>query len=517
MMIVIRRPLVSNVKWGVPTGGPAITVEWQTQPTPSFIEGTTTPYPLGQHIANYNAATDTVTLTGLSGGLPVWLQLLGNQLAPDGTQSAGNPWTNLQFRVTRIGAVAPADTGFISGTVDAEEEEEELPAWVPAPGVVAAISLNTMSAVNPGAGVWNPNGNQQRILEAWGSGGFSPHFGPLGAYFVCNGGDQDYWGNEVYVFPLADTTTTVGFFPALTWKRINSPSAAMNGTSSTIDPAFNITWGEHGDGTPAMPHTYDQLEYLPPSAGGGVMGSALLGTKNVAYKTSHFQTAHRCDLDTGVWSRASTNASTMAGDIDSPSWVYYAATNRVYGFPSKVSRPFDSNFYWLDISSGLPGTFASSGVPSRLMPAYACGRVWTEQNRIVLLGNNYTTVPTIMYFTIYNPASPSTEVIPTLVGDAMPAAQAGSFDWVPELGAFFVRSCQAADVQKLWKVTPNPSNPLAGTWTVELITMTGVAVTGFTISGMWKRFSYAGAAGIPCFLWVNSVTGAVYAYRPLGT
>lgn len=388
------------------------------------------------------------------------------------------------------------------------------PAWIPALNEVQAISLNTPSSVTPGNGVWSGLGTQAGVFNGWNSGVFAPNFGPMGAYVVCGGGDADWWGNEVYVFPLAETTTSLGTYPALTWTRINNPSSAMDGTSAATDPQFNTTWYEHGDGTPAMPHTYDQLEYLPPHSGGGTYGSIVLCTKMVAYRTGHNATSHKCNLDTGVWSRASTGASSISLSVDAPSWCWHPRLRKMYGFPAGASGASISNFYYLDFvnrpASGV-GLHGASACTPHTGLGYPCTRYWPSRDVLVQLG--YVS-GTTLGFKVYDPRTLTSGSTPTLVGDALPTSPA-AFDVVNELDVFYVRSCASGDEQKIWKVTPHPTNWLTGNWTVQQITMTGDTVSGFTANGMWKRFSYAPQAR--SFVWCNSVTGAVYAYRPEGT
>ena len=107
------------------------------------------------------------------------------------------------------------------------------------PGEVKAISgpgtdaPNTMSNVMylTSAGEGSRNGGS--YFGNWCSGTYARHDGALGAMVFSNGGDADYWGNEVYKFSI-DTRV---------WSRECARSAAMNGrTKAGDDPNFDETW-----------------------------------------------------------------------------------------------------------------------------------------------------------------------------------------------------------------------------------------------------------------------------------
>jgi hypothetical protein len=129
------------------------------------------------------------------------------------------------------------------------------PEWVRqiAPGTWAAVSLNTLADVNPARDPEaNPNfpgsppwvNNQRAVLDAWNGGALATGFGRKGALIIYGGGHADYYGNEVYAFDLETRL----------WQRLTNPYTT---------PAFPIDEGIWPDGTPSVPHTYDQVDYHP--------------------------------------------------------------------------------------------------------------------------------------------------------------------------------------------------------------------------------------------------------------
>jgi hypothetical protein len=130
------------------------------------------------------------------------------------------------------------------------------PDWVQQiePGTWAAISLNTLSDVDPAKDPeinprhprlppWSPAG-QGPVLNVWNGGVFATSFGASGALLVIGGGHAAYYGNEIYAFDLATRR----------WQRLTNPYPS---------PYFPVTDGIWPDGTPSVPHTYDQVDYHP--------------------------------------------------------------------------------------------------------------------------------------------------------------------------------------------------------------------------------------------------------------
>lgn len=419
---------------------------------------------------------------------------------------------------------------------------KDLSGSVPPPGNVAAISgtshledLNPVKAgwgltptpPYPGGCVYSGVGRGSRgnasafraVMGAWGSGCFAYDCGPLGAYVIASGGDGDWWGNDVYIFPFAEITTAGRRkLPALRWSYLNRPSVAMDGSDHGSDPYFNGIWGEHGDGTPVMPHVYDQMEYLSASLGGGPKGAMLLPTKFIAYRTGKWNNAHRFDIDASAYSRASTGNTNFGVHVDQPSWVFDSNRKRYYGFESGGSSLNMSQVRVLDFRAGSGvGVFGGVGVPAHKAVPEAVSRYWAAKDLVLVLGLDVASggVAVGAKLHVYNPASWGAPLVATLTGDAIPPRYRLTFDLCTDSGDWYVRSSAGGDEQSLWRITP-PANPLAGgQWVVTKITMGGAAVVGSVGQGLWKRFFYH--KGIKCFVWCSTTTSPVYAYRPVGT
>jgi len=119
MLVSVRANNIKRVKWRTPTPG-GVTVSWASNPTPSFVAGSTTPYVISGFVDTYLAATDSISLAPGSAALPTGISLsgIGASLTAGGNQVAGS-YTGIKFRVTRIGAATPADTELITIVVNA--------------------------------------------------------------------------------------------------------------------------------------------------------------------------------------------------------------------------------------------------------------------------------------------------------------------------------------------------------------------------------------------------------------
>jgi hypothetical protein len=374
----------------------------------------------------------------------------------------------------------------------------KLPDWAPRPGTVAAINLNTLSDVDP-----CPRRNcsysgvlgQAGVLAAWNSGAYAPEYSTHGGYVVRGGGDADYWGNETYAFDL-DTRL---------WKRITQPSEVEAGRGVISDPLECL----HADGRLGSPHSYDAYVYRPPALGGGPKGSLFIA-QTTFVKNSHTSSrAWTIDLATGSEERFTLNRPALPSS-HLPTCCLDPVRQRVW-----LRRWAMANAVWY---TDLAPSGASYRVWSRVsVPASNCAGYPVSLHYPVhdlwLIADNRGSAagPFVLHaYRLANLALP--RVTLEVHGDLTLADVGIGFAFVPESNAFFLRSSNAADPQKVWKLTPPSGNPLAEPWTLKEIRMAGASVAEGTHRGYYKRFCYA--SKIRCLIWTSSRTGAVYAYRP---
>jgi len=384
------------------------------------------------------------------------------------------------------------------------------------PGEVKAISgpgtdaPNTMSNVmylTP-AGEGSRNGSS--YFGNWCSGAYARHDGASGAMVFSNGGDADYWGNEIYKFSI-DTRV---------WSRECARSGAMNGrTKAGDDSNFDETWGEHTTpgGTPppqpGVPHSYDQIEYLPPKLGGGAKGSFMFCTRTIVYRYRRFSHPHVFDLNAKKWRRGSATPGIVGfGASDAPTWCFDSSRNRFWGLMGGASGVRNEVLRYLDFSSetGL-ATSGSLAMPSFLSPGYPTSRYWPKGDLLLVIGVSEGVV-TLLSASL-DPAGKKGFSAVRLSGAKLPVDSQGyGLVYCDDMDCFFVRTA-SGHRQKIWRITPPESRSTQGTWAVEEITMRGGLVDGKdNPQGMWKRFMYV--PPLKCLMWVDDIKGAVYAYRP---
>lgn len=213
-----------------------------------------------------------------------------------------------------------------------------------APGTWAPVSTNTMAdvdpeddpAVNPNypnSAPWHGIEGQSAVTDDWNGGALAMHYGEKGSLLTWGGGHQGYYGNEIYAFDLASCT----------WHRVSDPYAG------NID--FPYADGIFPDGTPVPPHTYDQIEYHPPT-------NSLLVLRTMANNVpENVPVAAMFSFDTRSWRRSPRNSESHHS---SGGFSAYDAARDVFwaegGSGTTAFTRFDPN---VDHGDGTFGSFTN--------------------------------------------------------------------------------------------------------------------------------------------------------------
>lgn len=378
-----------------------------------------------------------------------------------------------------------------------------LPAWVPPLNTVKAINLNTLASVGrpqplPGDPLQAP---LKGVITAWNSGCYSPDYGSLGAYVVAGGGDGDYKGNEVYVYEL-DTQT---------WVRKGTPTATIPGSG------YTDTFGEYPDGQPAPPHTYGASLYLPPSLGGGPKGSLLWPVSAFYYQQRSSGWAHRFDLDSGIWNRASTNASPSSGGTAFEShWAFDSFRNRYLGMPTSASAAL-ARIYTLDNWSNSRGFHSYTSTETFRPGQDASSDICPELDAWVVYGKDEFN--TLGLFAYDLATANYTKYSITLSGDTIPPILAGAgIAWCEDNRKLYLMNPAPLYEQIIYEITPPKTNWRTNAWVVRRIIMSGdtcASVDQAHENGMWQRFRYVSKIG--SLVWCTGINNPVYAYRVVGS
>ena len=374
----------------------------------------------------------------------------------------------------------------------------------------------TLKAVETANSFLSQNGNLAgweyafgKIVDDYSGGVFNPYWGPMGAMVFHGGGHSATFDNSVVILDFND----------LTFKRLSNPTPSANGANwistsglpQNIDPAFNVTYCEYGDGQPGSAHTYDTLAILPPADGGAPCGSLIRVASFAVHVNMSRNTgwAHRFDFEStamrdGKWMRWSVNG--VAGNLSPGACSAYDSRRKRFWWTSSLSS-LPSAIGYLDVATQqqmqIPYSRTAQAAPAA-SPDSVSMRYEAERDILVLT----CTVSDKLVLAFLRCASPELGwFVPTLSA-SIPASAGAShpFDYVPGAAKFVLLT--AADTTALYDIVPQQDPSL--TWTVVRRPLTGVSMPTAYVAG--KRWSYAPAA--KAFIWMASSSSAVVAYNP---
>jgi hypothetical protein len=343
----------------------------------------------------------------------------------------------------------------------------------------------------------------------------APTLGTKGSIIFAGGGDWDSWDTAAFAFDIATGVWTriIDRTNALSW----NPAADYALPAS--DPHhFDVPHGEHGDGTPGAPHTYDLMNYLPPDAVGG-KGALLYPVSRFAYPTVSTNWSHKLTLDRPVWSRASSApvpANTqLLGMSD-----YDPTTKRVWILAATDTGSLNNQIQYLDFSDGS-GVGVPGSVPLDTEYLIYAGtmRFWrgvdgTKRYLVMLSGNRNS------HLNIIDLDAPVLSIHQISIANLPPTWQPGSPVWfAPGFGfalgrniGFALHPMPDQDGFQIYEITP-PADAVNGAWTVTAKPIVGVTLPSlFNNNGLFKRLEWHEALGVATFFLTS--TGPVYAYRP---
>ena len=357
-----------------------------------------------------------------------------------------------------------------------------LPAWVPEPGSIVDISLNSLIDLNPCPAnncVWSgTGGGPAEIFKVWCGGAWAAEYSTLGAFLYHGGGHNSYSGNEVYAFDL-DTRR---------W--------AIHGTPSPYTETDADSNGEYPDGAPFPPHTYSGVAYMPPAWGGGTKGSYLrFGFAGAAVS----QWIHRMDLATGSWSRfadltalgGSSYRSVVRDDSREGWWIVPAQGNVL--FVSKTGA----------VTSYGGAAYVNSGAEN--VACYVANR-----DLLVNFDRSSGGTQQIKYADASNLAAGWFSANGASLN--APVNYTRGFEYSSILDCIVSYHGEGGNVVKK---LPIPT-VLTDDWTWQDETLSGAAsyLSG-NPNGHWRRFVEVPAAR--CFMWAESANGPVQAFRMMGS
>lgn len=383
--------------------------------------------------------------------------------------------------------------------------------WLPASGgdIKAVATANTFLSQNGKLAGWEHAFG--KIVDDYSGGVFNPYWGPLGAMVFHGGGHSATFDNSVVVLDFND----------LTFKRLSNPTPSNNGAnwistsglSQNIDPAFNPTYCEYGDGQPGSAHTYDMLSILPPADGGAPCGSLIRVASFAVHVNMSRDTgwAHRFDFQSpamrgGKWVRWSVNG-TVSNLYPGACSAYDSRRKRFWWVAGLSSAP--STIHYLDVSTQQQLEVRYSGA-ARLAPAASPDSAALRYDPVRDILVMTCTVGGELVLAFLRCASPELGWVAPALSASIPVASGAShpFDFVPEANKFVLLT--GADKSAVYDIAPQHDPTLA--WNVTRRALVGMLIPTTYVAG--KRWSYAPA--LQSFVWMAGSSSAVVAYRPFG-
>lgn len=390
--------------------------------------------------------------------------------------------------------------------------------WVPLPGNVAAVSLNTPNAVNPypsvvpypsstAPGTYSNSGTfggQERVFSAWSGGVLCPDFGPLGSLVYWGGGHGDYGGNEVYRYDI---------FTRL-HSRLTNPHNYAPGASGASNGSFpwDPTWGDFNDNqTPLPNHNYGCQVGLTGALAGNTTGGLLIPSLGAAGTGAvQIRRGHLFNTDTNAWSRfgtgdspGTTNGTNGTACLDTSRnclWMLAGSSFNIgkLDIATATWTYYTSAVSWNSDSTALYDPVADLILV--LVPQITGGVADTGLNSLYLI----------------DPASPSTAKLATYTGTA-PTNGGCGFDRCSITDKFYTYPGNGSTTLRTL-TRPTVGGNWDGSWTFGTESFTGTGPTAANL--VFGKFRWV--AAIKCFLYFGSIinglaNGPVFAYRPTGT
>ena len=375
-----------------------------------------------------------------------------------------------------------------------ESASGDVPYALPRSGQAIALSApggNTALSVVPPS--WDDGDWDYSSFGSYGGGAFVPKYSRVGAYVVAGSGGHAHPDNHGAL--IFDFSTGM-------WTRLDNANGVALKTeypyAYSTSEGNGAPWHEiSGSNVPLPPHPYACMAYSPD----GTKGSIIHVTKNAVGRESTIsQCAHKFDLATRMWSRASTGASGRA-DYESDA-LWDEARNRWWLLINTQQNY--NNVMYLDRADSVYKTTATFAYPSSAIEGYA--RVMLHDRMIL---RNCGASKGLFLF---DPDSPSSGWIKLNVAGSLPNS---SNRWARySNGAWY--SMPSGGGSTLTRIVP-PSNPKTGMWTVDSVTLGGTPPpTGqrgyYTDKNHYTRLFYVPL--IDCLAWVPGGSLPVHLIKP---
>jgi hypothetical protein len=474
------------------------TYTWATQP--SALPSNNSLYRLGDmqaggtipmtQLTNLKSPSEYSEVVAFSSAIAMAHQVAQRTTVTGNADIAAQRYYGSTTWTSSVTGVFPSDANYA-----VMSKEYAVPYSLPASGEAVAISSNTPLDIKPSD--WSGGNWVYSLFESFGAGVYAPGYSSHGAYVLAGTGGHghpDHIGAAVFNFSTG------------AWERLDVANSGTFKTAGAVyttsdsngDPTYEVT----GTQVPLPPHPYQHLCYDPTGAKGSVIYVTRAAAGALAVISGH---AHRFDLSTRLWSRATSSPispttrareeSSAIWDEDRNRWWLVSSDNfHIFSNQAYLDRS-DMTWKTLGTFSTPPG---SAAVPSRLM----------MHDSFVIRNEGSGGA-----LRLFDPDTPNSGWIALTVSGTLPARNAC---WARHSNGNWYAFEGAAASSTITRIVP-PASPKTGTWTVSTITVTGATLPARSMSvgtvAHYNRFFYVPA--VDCLCWIpGGISAAVYLIKP---
>lgn len=384
--------------------------------------------------------------------------------------------------------------------------------WVPPPGHIADVGLNTM--YSQGHSVTGRFVNNRSVIDGYCGLVYVPQLGAYGSLVIYGGGHADYAYNEVYRY---DVQTRM-------WSRLTEPCYPIflnPDTRDVHDTVFGDYWTDATytnihRGQICSGHTYATLVWTDP----GSFGSDPLGYFCVPSLSVGFMHGgggvrpHYLPLSTPTkapsgWGNWFAGDYSIARSVGYGCALYDSARKRVVAY-SLNNGASSRNHMTIDCATMRTGLLAGD----MAVNTYYATAFHDSEKDIYMVVNQSNMQsaalgPTLM---LINPVSGQTRSATIGNGTLMAHLTTGGWEWVQSNSALvYYEGNGSSDVY----VIRRPPDPWSGSWNVERKTLTGTPMAkNSAVVPHYTRFRHVKAiTDADVFLWTSSNTNPVQAFN----
>ena len=370
-----------------------------------------------------------------------------------------------------------------------------LPDWIPTIGVIADVSLNTMSAVRGD----DPDPSHQ--YNYWAGCAYAKEYGDTGSLIFNTGGHSSTLTNYVYRYDVATRLHSMEH---------QSPTHYASSVDGYVaDTVTGWLWGDTAEATKQVGetfahHSYSYLTYLPPSAGApnGWLYTPGRGSMSAGGQKSTLQ-AHKLPLGLGL-----TTPYEMHGELLTRTANHFFALrdslrNRVVWFGYDGTATPYRKLYYQNISDGTKGEITwITANGAAIFPYYCIGK-YAEADDLYLITRLAGSTFNLWAF---DPAS-GVMYSPTTTGIQPTSPYDCTVEWV-EAWRCFVYFHPGSNT--VWTLKA-PTNPRTEPWVWGSQTLLGTIRQPSQVVAAYTRLTYINQYNL--FLWPASYTAPMQGFR----